>query len=516
MNKKFLVIKNSSIGLLSQVMTIIFAFITRDIFIRYIGMELLGINGTFASVLNTLSLSELGFETAVVYSLYRPIQENNTEKINDIINILKVVYRSIGILLLLLSVLLLPFLKYILVDIKLEQKRIYLYFLLQASASICTYFLSYKRTLLYVNQKEYISKTIDMIVNCLLNILQCIFLIKFRSYTIYLFLKFGQVLISNIIIYLFCSVYYPYLHNSKINFDILREITKNVKNIFIGRIAGLVYVSTDGLVISSFINTVTVAFYGNYTIIVTNLKNLSRGLFAPIMPIVGNYLVEEKNNTKRETIFLLYTHVRFWITLIIVIPCIVLIDDVIQVWLGEKYILPSVITYLLAAEFYIDLVHSATVDYINGIGLFRLDKYIELVGAASNVFFSIILVHMFGLSGVILGTVISQCLFWVGRSTIVYYKGMHKKTGSFLTYWMKNLFYFLVFITCSIVCSFVYSKIKIPLSSMKIFVGGVICEICIVVLGCVIMFWIKEQKRLIVIMKDIIRDIFRKLKSPSF
>ena len=182
--------------------------------------------------------------------------------------------------------------------------------------------------------------------------------------------------------------------------------------------------------------------------------------------------------------------------------------------LAWREIYPSL--YLLAAEFYIDLVHSATVDYINGIGLFRLDKYIELVGAASNVFFSIILVHMFGLSGVILGTVISQCLFWVGRSTIVYYKGMHKKTGSFLTYWMKNLFYFLVFITCSIVCSFVYSKIKIPLSSMKIFVGGVICEICIVVLGCVIMFWIKEQKRLIVIMKDIIRDIFRKLKSPSF
>ena len=96
MNRKRIVIRNSSIGLLSQFFTVAFAFITRSVFIKYVGLELLGINNTFSSVLNTLSLTELGFETAVVYSLYQPVYDKDENKINDIINILKLFYRCLS------------------------------------------------------------------------------------------------------------------------------------------------------------------------------------------------------------------------------------------------------------------------------------------------------------------------------------------------------------------------------------------------------------------------------------
>lgn len=512
MDRKIVVIKNSSVGLLSQLVTIAFAFVTRDLFIEYIGMDLLGLNSTFTSVLNALSLSELGFESAVVYSLYRPMHDNEIEKINDIINILKIIYRCIGAFFILGSLVLLPFLQYILVDVNLDKSQVYIFFLLQASASICSYFLAYKRTLLYVNQKEYISKTIDMAVNCAINIAQCITIFIFKSYSVYLVLKFAQILISNVIIHGFCTHYYPYLHKSKINIKILKEIVKNVKNIFIGRLAGLVYVSTDSLVISAFINTVTVAYYGNYTVIVTNLKNLTRGLFAPIMPIVGNYLVEEENSAQRENIFLLYTHMRFLLSLMVISPAIILIDDLIEVWLGAEYILPSIITYLFAAEFYIDLVHSAAVDYINGMGLFKIDKYIELAGAVSNVVFSIIFVHLFGLAGVIAGTVLSQCLFWAGRSTVVYFKGMGLSGKRFLLYWIRNIYYVLVFVVCTWLCGLVYSRIEIGVSVMKILAGGVLCELSIAVVGMIMLFNLREQRKILDIVIGLLGKVCKRIK----
>jgi len=485
--------------------TIVFAFITRSLFIKYIGMELLGMNSTFTSVLNALSLSELGFESAVVYSLYRPVHDNDIEKINDIINILKVIYRCIGCVFFLGVCIVLPLLKYILVEVNLSMREICFYFVLQASASICSYFLSYKRTLLYANQKEYISKMIDMAVSSSLNVMQCIAIIRFRNYGVYLVFKLLQVLISNALIHNYCARYYSYLHKGNINRPLLKEIARNVKSIFVGRIAGLIYSSTDSIVISAFVNTVSVGYLGNYTIIVSNLRNLTNGLLTPIAPIVGNYLVDEATDAKRERVFLLYTHVRFWIALLLVCPLIVLMDSFIKLWLGPEYILTPAITYLLAADLYIHLVHSASVDYINGMGLFKMEKYIGLLGAFSNLTFSILLVKGMGVAGVLVGTILSQSIFWLGRSAIVYFKGLKLNRECYMKYWMRNLYYFFVFSVCLYLCNALYSVIGEKVNVGTFFLGGVLCEVSAVAVGLVMLWGIKEQKELLGILKNIVR-----------
>ena len=97
MDRKTLALRNSSIGLASQIIAIVFQFITRSIFVKYLGVELLGISSTFSSVLNTLSLAELGFQSAIIYSLYKPLANNDYEAINKIIGVLKIIYRCVGI-----------------------------------------------------------------------------------------------------------------------------------------------------------------------------------------------------------------------------------------------------------------------------------------------------------------------------------------------------------------------------------------------------------------------------------
>ena len=74
-------VKNIIFNLSNQVIGIILNFVSRTIFIHTLGVEYLGLNGIFSDVLSMLSMADLGFNTAMVYSFYKPIAENNQRKI---------------------------------------------------------------------------------------------------------------------------------------------------------------------------------------------------------------------------------------------------------------------------------------------------------------------------------------------------------------------------------------------------------------------------------------------------
>ena len=63
-----------------QILTIILSFISRTVFIWGLGIEYLGINGLFGDVLGLLSMADLGFGTAMVYSFYKPLAEKDYKK----------------------------------------------------------------------------------------------------------------------------------------------------------------------------------------------------------------------------------------------------------------------------------------------------------------------------------------------------------------------------------------------------------------------------------------------------
>ena len=495
MNRKILVMKNSTMGLLSQGLTVFFTFLTRSLFVQHIGLELLSINSTFASVLDAISLAELGFHSAIIFSLYKPLHDQDESAISDIMNILKVVYRGIGLLFLVAAILVLPFLKYILKGVLLSPV-VYIYFLLQAGASTCSYFFAYKRALLLADQKEYIAKSFDLVVNVLFNMLQCILLWIFKNYFVYLGLKWLQVLISNLVVHSYCTKRYAYLRNAAFNTEKFRGIWSNVKDIFAGKIAGYIYGSTDNLVVSTFVSTLSVGYLVNYTTITKSMTVVCLSILQPIAPIIGSYLVENKGSTKREKLFLLYTHARYLLTLAIVVPIMVLIDDFIVLWLGKNMVMPGMITVLLAVDFYISLVHSATLDFINGEGLFRKSRTVEIMGAIINIVTSVFLVHLMGVAGVLLGTVISQLYFWAGRTHIVYKYCIKSTRKEFIRYWLKNVLYGIGFVADFFLCEMIYRHLEISNAVVKFVAGGLVCEIVLLFFSLVLLSFFQEQKML--------------------
>lgn len=101
-------IRNTVTALVGQVATLVLSFITRTIFIKYLGASYLGINGLFSNILSVLSFAESGFGTAIIYALYKPLAENDQRRIVALMNFYAMVYRFIGIFILVVGMLLIP------------------------------------------------------------------------------------------------------------------------------------------------------------------------------------------------------------------------------------------------------------------------------------------------------------------------------------------------------------------------------------------------------------------------
>lgn len=64
-------------------------FVSRIIFIKCLNEVYLGVNGLLSNVLGLLALSELGISTAINYSLYKPLEEKDENKIRSLMNFYK-------------------------------------------------------------------------------------------------------------------------------------------------------------------------------------------------------------------------------------------------------------------------------------------------------------------------------------------------------------------------------------------------------------------------------------------
>ena len=102
--------RNVAFGIILKVVAIIFPFIIRTVMLYVMGSEYVGLNSLFTSILSFLSLAELGVGQALVYSMYKPIAENDIRSISALLNLYKKLYRLIGTIILIVGVAIVPFL----------------------------------------------------------------------------------------------------------------------------------------------------------------------------------------------------------------------------------------------------------------------------------------------------------------------------------------------------------------------------------------------------------------------
>lgn len=454
-------IKNMSTGAIVQIVNKLMAFVVRTVFIKTLNTEYLGVNGLFTNILTILSFAELGIGTAIIFNMYKPVAENDKEKIKSLMALYKKSYNSIGIIVFLLGILVIPFMDYIVKDIPNIKENIIFIYILFLFNTASSYFFTYKKSIIYAHQKQSIINNIDSVFYLLKSIFEIIFLIITKNFIIYLFIQILGTFLENIIISLKADKMYSYLKEKnieKLNKEERKGIFNNVKSLIVYKFGGVIMNGTDNILISSLINVSTVGLCSNYTMIIGAIKSIISSALNGISASVGN-LNAIGDSQKKEKIFYQLTFINYIIYSFCTVAFIVLLNPFIELWLGEKYILEMSVSIALAVSFLIEGLRNPGYIYRTTLGLFEKGKFTPYIGAITNIVFSILLCKFFGLTGIFIATSIAQLVSYSWIDPYLIHKYEFKT--SVKKYFKKFLIYLLAFTICTIITFFVSNLINL-------------------------------------------------------
>ena len=447
--------KNMITAVSSNVLTIIVGLVAQAVFIKILGSEYLGLNGLFSNVISMLGIVELGMGSAIIYNMYKPIAENDHEKIKSLMQFYKKSYRIITLIISIIGIMIIPFIKYI-VDIEsiTVDINVYLVYILFLLETICSYILSYKRSMLYADQKEYITNIIHMGYTILVNTMQLTFLYFTHDYYLYLIIKVMMRLVENIVISSYVNRRYSYLLDNnvtKLDSKTEKDIFQKIRALFFHKIGTFIVSGTDNIIISKYLGLVTVGLYSNYYMIINAVQTVINHIIQATRASVGNLLVTE-SKTKQFDVFNKIRFVNFWISCFSSICIFVIMDSFITIWIGYKFVLPTKVLLVLVINFFIVSSRSTYGAFKEAAGIFYEDHFVPIIESLLNIVLSIIFVKKFGLMGVFMGTIGSGLVLWCySYPKYVYNKLFGRKISDYMK---ETIYYFIIFI---LIAGFTYS-----------------------------------------------------------
>lgn len=406
--------RNIKFGIINQIVTLILSFVSRTIFINILGAEYLGISSLFSDVLTMLSMADLGFGTAMAYSFYKPLAENDQNKIAALINFYKKMYNYIAIAVAVIGLSLVPFLGYI-INLKNSIPYIKIYYVFFLANTVISYLFVYKASIINADQKNYLLSKYQLIINISKIIIQIIVLIIFKNFFIYLTIQILATIANNLIISNKANEIYPYISNSEyeLNNKEKGSIFKNIKSIFIYKLSGVLLNSTNNTLISILIGTIWVGYYSNYNLVIVSLNNFINIIYSSVTASVGSVVITDPPK-KRFEIFQSMQALSMIITSFTTVCLYVMLDNLIYVWLGSNFILNKYILASIILNFYLGGILQPIFTYREATGLYMKTKYIMLIAAIVNLILSLIMGYFWGMAGILLASVAARLTtyFW--------------------------------------------------------------------------------------------------------
>lgn len=457
MSSSKIVMKNSMIGAVAQICSMLIGFFSQRYFLRYLGLEIQGINGVIGDTLGFLSFAELGVGTAITYRLYKPLVQNDRRELTALMQLYQFLYRIIGAVVFTVGLILMIFLPVFINDASSDMGFIRSAYMIQLAATASSYFFAYKRSLIFADQKQFVCKIVDIGINIIFSLLRILSLFIFHNYHIYLGLQFLQTLTANMILAYYCSKHYDFVRSKKKEkFQDIRGVFKDTKDLLIGKVAGYVYSSTDNLVISTFSGIVTAGGFSVYRYVTNAVKNLICGMTDSITATIGNYM---QSNDKEESyrMFRRYSFIRYVVGNVAATGLCICSDAFVGFVYGEKYILSYTVLYLIVIDIFIGIVYGPLGEFTTVLGYFSIEKYINAAGAFINLGLSVLLVQFIGVEGVLIGTCVSQVFFWVSKSILLFHRYFQSKE-KWIEMWKNYIGYVILVVVQIALLHFVKQK----------------------------------------------------------
>lgn len=459
--------RNIFFGIVLKLYQIIVPFVMRTIMIYYMGMEYLGLNSLFTSVLSVLNLAELGVGSAMVYSMYHPIIVDDRETIKSLMRLYRTYYRIIGLIIAVAGGILTPFIPHLIHGSVPIGMNVYILYLLNLAATVFSYWLfAYKNSVLDAYQRTDIISKVTLVTNTVMYILQAWSIIALHNYYVYVMMALLGQLLNNIVVAIFATKMYPDLHPGKpLAKKSIKKINRRIRDLFTSRLGSVVVNSADTLVISAFLGLTMLAKYQNYFYILTAITGIVGVVYASVTAGIGNSLMVESEikNVKDLTKF---TFIISWIAGLCTCCLLNIYQPFMQLWVGKKNMLDFGCVVCFAVYFYIVEINQLLNTYKDAGGIWHKDRFRPLVTGIVNVVMNLVMVKFWGIYGILLSTVLS--MMFVGMPWILYNLFTTMFDKSHFKNFLKKLAFYVVItvlacVLSAIICSFINFK---PLITM--------------------------------------------------
>lgn len=449
--------KELVINFIFTMTTSIILFLQNKYFIRYMGLEILGIMKLFTQLLQYLNIIELGLGSASTFALYKPLAEKNIEQVSIIVSTIKRIYNKIALLLLLLGILATPLLPYF-IELENFDKRIYFYWIFYVLNTVSTY-LYIKYVILFTANQEFIKvRFIQSSSKIFYQIMQIICIIKYSSFFIFILL----LLLDNITQYVLFKIrykkYYSYIYSTEEKYS---GLNRDIKNLFWHKLGTLVVFNTDLILISKLVSIEIVGIYASYQMIVQILLMIMGVIINVIRPKIGKFV---SMNTKEEIyrVFKKINIIFLGVAIFLSYVSYIVVDDFIKLWLGNDIILGKTTLILIFINTAIQIFRDIVEIFKESSGFFE-DIQSPILESIINFVFSIILGIKYGLNGIIIGTLISNIIIILIYKPILMFKRCFKKNIK------EYIKVYLNYLAITVLSILVLEKIKVYFVADKIF-----------------------------------------------
>ena len=401
--------RNMLFGGMLKLYQVIMPFAMRTIIIYTLGSEYAGLTGLFRSILQVLNLAELGVGSAMVFSMYRPIANNDTDTICALMRLYKIYYHLIGIVVAIIGCVITPFLPRLIKSDLPSGVNLYLLYGMNLCASIMSYWLfAYRSSILYAHQRTDISSKVVIITDTIKYIIQIAILLLLKNYYFYIFaILFTQIISSTWVALLSKKLFPQFEPHGRLEKHEVRELNRRIIDLFTSKLGVVIVGSVDAIVISAFLGLNSLAVYQNYFYPINAVMGMLTIVYQSCTAGIGNSIITESQE-KNYKDFTRLLFITVWITCFSSTCILALIQPFMKLWVGEKLMLPFGIGICLTVYFFIYEINALLNLYKDAAGMWRKDRFRPLFTGIVNLGLNIMLVRCWGLYGIILSTVFSM------------------------------------------------------------------------------------------------------------
>lgn len=468
--------RNIFFGVILKIYQILVPFLMRTAMIYLMGVQYLGLNSLFTSVLQVLNLAELGVGAAMVYSMYKPIAEDDELTICALMKLYRTYYRVIGLVIAVVGCALTPFIPHLIKSDVPAGLNIYVLYLLNLGTAALSYWLfAYKNSIFQAHQRNDVVSRVKLITSTVQYGLQIFVLWTFHNYYLYLIVALATQVLTNIVTAICANKLYPqFKPKGSVDKVQVQRINQRIRDLFTSKMGSIIYDSADTIVISAFLGLNILAVYQNYFYIINSITGLITVVFSACTAGIGNSIVVESKEKNYQDLKK-FTFIITWIAGFCSVCLLCIYQPFMELWLGKDLMLSLAAVVCFVVYFFVRQFNSLFNLYKDASGMWHEDRFRPLAAALTNLALNLVLVRFIGIYGILLSTVLA--IICVGMPWLLHNLFtviLEKKHVR--PYILRLLKYCVVVLFSCLVTYFICSKINIGLVS-TILIRGIICVI---------------------------------------